>query len=123
MGTRAYRPWENGHAATSDLDGSVCTRGVDTAIARGAADRVAVRMRTGQEVAGIRNAIAANTRATSDRMHAATVSGINEADNCAGVDGGSLQAGIHGGSRVFQDTGNPGNAYSTDAPYAQPPSG
>lgn len=91
--------------------------------ARGAADRAAIRMRTNQEVAGIYSAIAANTSATSDRMHAQTISGINEVNNYAGVDGGTVQASIHGGDRVFQDAANPGNAYSTDAPYVEPPSG
>ena len=91
--------------------------------ARGAADRAAIRMRTSQDVAGIYGAIAANTSATSDRMHRQAISGIQEVDNYAGVDGGSVQASIHGGSRVFQDTASPGNAYSTDAPYAEPPSG
>src|SRR5690606_39136149 len=56
--------------------------------ARGAADRAAIRMRTSQEVAGIYGAIAANTSATSDRMHRQTMSGIREVDNYAGVDGG-----------------------------------
>lgn len=91
--------------------------------ARGAADRAAIRMRTNQEVSGIYNAIAANTSATSDSMHKQTMSGIREVDNYAGVDGGTVQSSIHGGSRVFQDTGNPANAYSTDAPYPSPPSG
>ena len=91
--------------------------------ARGAADRAAIRMRGNQEVAGIYNAIAANSSASSDRMHAQTLSGINEVNNYAGVDGSTVQSSIHGGSRVFQDTANPNNAYSTDAPYAQPPSG
>ncbi len=91
--------------------------------ARGAADRAAIRMRTNQEVSGIYNAIAANTSATSDSMHKQTMSGIREVDNYAGVDGATVQSSIHGGSQVFQDTGNPANAYSTDAPYPSPPSG
>ena len=91
--------------------------------ARGAADRAAIRMRGNQEVAGIYNAIAANTSATSDRMHKQTMSGVQEVNNYAGVDGGTVQSSIHGGDQVFQDTGNPNNAYSTDAPYPNPPSG
>ena len=91
--------------------------------ARGAADRAAIRMRTNQEVSGIYNAIAANTSATSDSMHKQTMSGVNEVDNYAGVDGGTVQSSIHGGNQVFQDTANPGNAYSTDAPYPSSPSG
>ena len=91
--------------------------------ARGAADRHAIRMRTNQEVAGIYSSIAANTSATGDRMHAQTVSGINEVDNYVGVDGGRVTSSIHGGDRVFQDTANPGNAYATDAPYAEAPAG
>jgi hypothetical protein len=91
--------------------------------ARGAADRTAIRMRTNQEVSGIYNAIAANTSATSDRMHKTTMSGVREVNNYAGVDGSTVQSSIHGGSQVFQDTSNPANAYSTDAPYPSPPSG
>ncbi len=91
--------------------------------ARGAADRAAIRMRGNQEVAGIYNAIAANTSATSDSMHKQTMSGVKEVNNYAGVDGGTVQSSIHGGNQVFQDTANPGNAYSTDAAYPDPPSG
>ena len=91
--------------------------------ARGAADRAAIRMRGNQEVAGIYSAIAANSSATSDRMHKQTMSGIQQVDNYAGTDGGTVQASIHGGDRVFQDTANPGNAYATDAPYAEAPAG
>ena len=91
--------------------------------ARGAADRAAIRMRGNQEVAGIYSAIAANSSATSDRMHKTTMSGVREVDNYAGVDGSTVQASIHGGDRVFQDTANPGNAYATDAPYAEAPAG
>ena len=91
--------------------------------ARGAADRAAIRMRGNQEVAGIYSAIAANSSATSDRMHKTTMSGVQEVDNYAGVDGSTVQASIHGGDRVFQDTANPGNAYATDAPYAEAPAG
>ncbi len=91
--------------------------------ARGAADRAAIRMRTNQEVAGIYNAIAANTSATSDSMHKTTMSGVREVNNYAGVDGSTVQSSIHGGSQVFQDTSNPANAYSTDAPYPSQPSG
>lgn len=91
--------------------------------ARGAADRAAIRMRGNQEVAGIYSAIAANTSATSDSMHKQTMSGIQGVNNYAGVDGGTVQSSIHGGNQVFQDTANPGNAYSTDAPYPDPPSG
>ena len=40
-----------------------------------------------------------------------------------GVGGTAVQSSIHGGARVFQDTNNPNNAYSTDQPYAQPPGG
>ena len=43
-------------------------------------------MRGNREVAGIYSAIAANTSASSDRMHAQTISGINEVNNYAGVD-------------------------------------
>ncbi|GHC12308.1 hypothetical protein [Thermomonas carbonis] len=91
--------------------------------ARGAADRAAIRMRTNQEVSGIYNAIAANTSATSDSMHKTTMSGVREVNNYAGVDGSTVQSSIHGGSQVFQDTANPANAYSTDAPYPSPPAG
>ena len=91
--------------------------------ARGAADRAAISMRGNQEVAGIYSAIAANTSATSDRMHKQTMSGVQGVNNYVGVDGGTVQASIHGGNQVFQDTSNPGNAYSTDAPYPNPPSG
>ena len=91
--------------------------------ARGAADRAAIRMRGNQEVAGIYCAIAANSSATSDRMHKTTMSGVQQVDNYAGVDGSTVQASIHGGDRVFQDTANPGNAYATDAPYAEAPAG
>lgn len=91
--------------------------------ARGAADRAAIRMRTNQEVSGIYNAIAANTSATSDAIHKQTMSGVQEVNNYAGVDGGTVQSSIHGGDQVFQDTGNPANAYSTDAPYPDPPAG
>ncbi len=91
--------------------------------ARGAADRTAIRMRTNQEVSGIYNAIAANTSATSDSMHKTTMSGVQEVNNYAGVDGSTVQSSIHGGSQVFQDTSNPANAYSTDAPYPSQPAG
>ena len=91
--------------------------------ARGAADRAAIRMRGNQDVAGIYSAIAANSSATSDRMHKTTMSGVQQVDNYAGVDGSTVQASIHGGDRVFQDTANPGNAYATDAPYAEAPAG
>lgn len=91
--------------------------------ARGASDRAAIRMRTNQEVSGIYNAIAANTSATSDAIHKQTMSGVQEVNNYAGVDGGTVQSSIHGGDQVFQDTGNPANAYSTDAPYPNPPTG
>lgn len=91
--------------------------------ARGAADRAAIRMRGNQEVAGIYSAIAADSSATSDSMHKQTMSGIQQVNNYAGVDGGTVQASIHGGNQVFQDTGNPANAYSTDAPYPSQPSG
>lgn len=91
--------------------------------ARGAADRAAIRMRGNQEVAGIYNAIAANTGENSDSMHKQTMSGLNEVNNYAGIDGGTVQSSIHGGNQVFQDTVNPDNAFSTDAAYLDPPSG
>lgn len=91
--------------------------------ARGAADRHAIRMRTNQEVAGIYGAIAANTSATNDRMHQRTLEGIGEYNRYKGVDGTTVRNSIHNGPRVFQDTSNPNNAYSTDQPYATPPSG
>ncbi len=91
--------------------------------ARGNADRHAIRMRTNSEVASIYNSIATNTSQTNDGMHATTMSGVREVNNYAGVDGTTVENSIHNGTRVFQDTGNPNNAYSTDQPYAQPPSG
>ncbi len=91
--------------------------------ARGAADRHAIRMRANQEVAGIYSAIAANTSATNDRMHQRTLEGVGEYDRYKGVDGAPVRNSIHNGPRVFQDTNNPNNAYSTDQPYATPPSG
>jgi len=91
--------------------------------AKGMADRQAIRMRANQDVANTYNAIAANTSATNDRMHATSMSGVREVDNYRGVDGGVVENSIHGGARVFQNTGTPGNAVSTDDPYAQPASG
>lgn len=85
--------------------------------ARGESDRHAIRMRTNQEVAGIYNAIAANSSATSDRMHSRTLEGIGEYNSYSGVGGSTVQSSIHGGSRVFQSQTDPGSAYSTNAPY------
>ena len=91
--------------------------------AKGMADRQAIRMRANQDVANTYSAIAANTSATNDRMHATSMGGVREVDNYRGVDGGVVENSIHGGARVFQNTGTPGNAVSTDDPYAQPASG
>lgn len=91
--------------------------------AKGMADRHAIRMRTHQQVADIYNGIARNTSATSDRMHQRAVAAINEVNNYVGVDGGRVVASIHGGDQVFQDTTNPAHAFSTDAPYPNPPPG
>lgn len=91
--------------------------------ARGMAERHAIRMRTNQEVAGIYSSIAASSSATSDRMHSRTLEGIGEYNTYSGVGGTAVQSSIHGGSRVFQNTTDPGRAFSTDAPYAAPPPG
>lgn len=91
--------------------------------ARGAADRHAIRMRGNQETAAIYGAIAANSSATSDRMHATTMSGIGGYDRYAGADGTEVRNSIHHGPRVFQDTSRPEQAMSTSDPYATPPSG
>lgn len=91
--------------------------------AKGAADRHAVRMRANQDVANTYNAIAGNTGATSDGMHATTMSGVREVNNYTGVDGTTVENSIHNGPRVFQDTNDPNNAYSSDQPYAQPANG
>lgn len=88
--------------------------------ARGAADRHAIRMRTNQEVAGIYSAIAANTSATNDRIHARTVDTINEVNSYAGTDGSIVRSSIHGGDRVFQSNTDPNQAYSTSDPYHDP---
>lgn len=91
--------------------------------ARGNADRHAVRMRGNQETANIYNAIAANTSATNDGMHAKTLEGIGEYDRYRGVDGTEVRNSIHNGPRVFQNTGDPSQAISTSDPYANAPSG
>ncbi|WP_027071265.1 hypothetical protein [Luteimonas sp. J29] len=91
--------------------------------AKGAADRHAERMRGNQQVADIYSGIARNTSDTSDRMQQRAVAAINEVNNYTGVDGGRVSSSIHGGNQVFQDTSNPNNAYSTSAPYPNPPSG
>lgn len=91
--------------------------------AKGAADRHAVRMRGNQQVADIYSGIARNTSDTSDRMQQRAVAAINEVNNYTGVDGGRVSSSIHGGNQVFQDTSNPNNAFSTSAPYPNPPSG
>jgi uncharacterized protein YbdZ (MbtH family) len=91
--------------------------------AKGMADRHAIRMRGNQQVADIYSGIAKNTGDTSDRMQQRAVAAINEVNNYTGVDGGRVTSSIHGGNRVYQDTGNPDSAYSTDAPYHSPPSG
>lgn len=88
--------------------------------ARGAADRQAIRMRTQHEVAGIYGAIAANTSATNERIHARTVDAIQGVDSYAGKDGGVVKSSIHGGARVFQNDAFPQRAYSTDDPYHAP---
>lgn len=88
--------------------------------ARGAADRHAIRMRTNQEVSGIYSAIAINTSATTDRMHATTMSAVGEYNRYAGTDGSEVQSSIHGGSRVFQSNSDPSQAISTDDPYYNP---
>lgn len=89
--------------------------------ARGMADRHAIRMRGNREVAGIYNQIAANTSATSDRMHRRGLEAIGEYNTHAGVQGTQVQSSIHGGSQVFQSTQDPSRAYSTDEPYPNPP--
>lgn len=91
--------------------------------ARGAADRHAIRMRTNQEVANIYSQTVAHTNATNDRMHAKNIAGINEVNNYVGVDGNRVTSSIHGGSQVFQNTNDPNQAFSTDAPYPNPPDG
>ena len=88
--------------------------------ARGAADRAAIRMRTNREVAGIYNAIAANTSATNDAIHRRTLEGVGEYNSYAGTDGSAVQSSIHGGDRVFQSNSDPSVAYSTDDPYHDP---
>lgn len=88
--------------------------------ARGAADRHAIRMRSNQEVAGIYSAIAANTSATNDRIHARTVDTINGVNAYAGTDGSVVKSSIHGGDRVFQSNAYPNQAYSTHDPYHDP---
>ncbi|WP_028604207.1 hypothetical protein [Ottowia thiooxydans] len=89
--------------------------------ARGEADRAAIRMRTNREVANIYSQIAGNTSATNDRMQDRSVRAMREVDAYQGVDGRRVESSIHGGSRVFQDTGNPQRTYSTDDPYHRPP--
>ena len=91
--------------------------------AKGMADRHAIRMRGNEQVAAIYGGIAKNTSDTNDGMHQRAVAAINEVNNYVGVDGGRVTSSIHGGNQVFQDTNNPNNAYSTDAPYPNPPSG
>ncbi len=88
--------------------------------ARGEADRAALRMRTNREVADIYAGIAANTSATNDRMHGRAVDATREVNTYRGVDGQPVQSSIHGGNRVFQDTNNPNNVYSTNDPYHNP---
>ena len=90
---------------------------------RGMADRHAIRMRGNAEVANIYGAIAASNSASSDRMHRRNLEAIGEYNTFAGTGGTTVQSSIHGGSRVFQSTTDPGQAYSTDAPYASPPPG
>ena len=91
--------------------------------ARGNADRHAIRMRGNQETASIYNAIAANTSATTDRMHATTMSGVGEYDRYAGVDGTEVQNSIHNGPRVFQNTSDPSQAIRPSEPYVNAPGG
>lgn len=91
--------------------------------ARGMADRHAIRMRGNKEVAGIYSAIAANTATTNDNMHRRGLEAIGEYNTYAGVEGTSVQSSIHGGSQVFQSQDDPSRAYSTDAPYPNPPDG
>lgn len=91
--------------------------------ARGNADRHAVRMRGNQETASIYNAIAANTSATNDLMHATTMSGVGGYDRYRGVDGTEVRNPIHNGPRVFQNTNDPNQTVSTNDPYARAPDG
>jgi len=88
--------------------------------ARGEADRAAIRMRTNREVAGIYNAIAANTSATNDRMQDRSLQATREVNVYRGVDGGRVESSIHGGSRVFQNPNQPQQTYSTNDPYHNP---
>ncbi len=88
--------------------------------ARGEADRAAIRMRTNREVAGIYNAIAANTSATNDRMQDRSLQATREVDVYRGADGGRVESSIHGGSRVFQNPNQPQQTYSTNDPYHNP---
>ena len=87
---------------------------------RGAADRAAIRMRGNQDVAGIYNAIAANSSRGSDTVQRQAIDGIHERNSYAGSDGSVVQSSIHGGDRVFQDNSDPNVAYSTNDPYAAP---
>ena len=81
--------------------------------ARGAADRTAIRMRTNQEVSGIYNAIAANTSATSDRMHKQSMSGVRSQQlRGRGWKHGAVR--IHGAARCSR-TPRIRERYSTDA--------
>lgn len=91
--------------------------------ARGRAERHAIRMRNNQEVANIYSAIAANTSATSDVIHRRGLEAIGEYNTYAGTGGTTVRSSIHDGNRVMQSTHDPRNAYSTDDPYSQPPSG
>jgi len=88
--------------------------------ARGEADRAAIRMGAMRDVAAIRSQTHANTMATNDRIHARTIDGIYERNAYAGLHGGTVYGSIHGGSRVFQSTTDPNQAWSTDDPYADP---
>lgn len=89
--------------------------------ARGMADRHAIRMRGNSEVAGIYNSIAASNSASSDKAHRLNMEAIGEYNTHAGVQGTTVQSSIHGGSQVFQSQHDPSKAFSTDAPYPNPP--
>ena len=87
--------------------------------AQGAADRAAIRARTGQEVGKIYSDTHRNTQNTNDNMHRRSLEATGEYNSYAGQNGGPVRSSIHGGERVLQNPN--GSAFSTSDPYFNPP--
>ncbi len=120
---RVRQSVERHHAGVTAKIDDWHNREMATINARGMAERHAIRMRTNQEVANIYSSIAANTSATNDGIHRRSLEAIGEYNTFNGTNGTTVQNSIHNGQRVFQDTNNPNNTFSTNQPYFNPPGG